>query len=917
MSRYQRIVLRWPLVIAACFLGFTLILLLSLYSSQSRLRIATDARLVADSQRRAAAVADFVTERRQAVLELASGREIEIYQVNRALGMSPQYGLNASLDAIDQRFRQQIEQKTLRGHPVYQRIAFLGEDGTILAEAGKGGQGATILASPEHAAQLLMDAKPWLIVASAPVIHKGAFVGTVVTISDLRLLSRLLIRSGAQGEATGKYQEFLITDDGIDIPLPEQSSALAGSIGRSFVGLQENKGVAATDIPEAGQFRNLLVLRTSIIGAPLSMLTLTSETDAYGQLASPAYILFLGVFSAALVIVAFGFERMRKRATTLQKEYSDSDRHRAELEQRNQALSAEILRRQEFEAALNRKTGELDQLNADLSASRDRLDFALQGANDGLWDWNIQTGEALYSRRWKEMLGFAESEIGNDASEWTNRVHPEDMPHVMETIQAHIDGKTPSAAVEFRMLCKDGSWRWTLGRGMVVSRSSDGKPLRLVGTNTDITERKEAEAEIRRLNADLEQRGLARTADLETVNQSLTLAKFQAEAANVAKSYFLANMSHEIRTPMNGILGMAHLLRRSGVTPQQAERLDKIDTAAQHLLAIINNILDISKIEAGKFVLEEAPVALDSLLANVSSILSERARAKGLSLRVETEPLPPHLVGDPTRLQQALLNYATNALKFTEKGSVTLRIRQQSETEVSVLVRFEVQDTGIGITPEALFRLFSAFERADNSTTRKYGGTGLGLAITRRLAELMGGDAGVDSTPGVGSTFWFTARLKKDGETVVTQAAARAADPAATQVDAETLIRQGCGGRRLLVVDDEPVNREVARMLLEDIGLVIDTAEDGAEAVSMAGRAAYAAILMDMQMPKLNGLDATRQIREMPGYRDTPIIAMTANAFAEDQARCFEAGMNDFLIKPFDPETLFATLLRALRQRDA
>ena len=454
-----------------------------------------------------------------------------------------------------------------------------------------------------------------------------------------------------------------------------------------------------------------------------------------------------------------------------------------------------------------------------------------------------------------------------------------------EFLNKHKDG---SEYVEFAIICP--------------LYQPNGRITHYVAVQEDITERKRLGEELDRHRNHLEGLVAQRTSELVAARQ-------QADAANIAKSAFLANMSHEIRTPMNGILGMAHLLRREGVTPKQAERLDTIDTSAQHLLAIINDILDISKIEAGKFVLEETPVTINSVLANVSSILAERAKVKGLRLRVETESLPANLVGDATRLQQALLNYATNALKFTETGTVTLRALKQEETAESVRVRFEVEDTGTGIQPEALSRLFSAFEQADNSTTRKYGGTGLGLAITRRLADLMGGAAGVDSTPGMGSTFWFTATLKKEER--------READrlQQAESVDAEAEIRQRHSGSRILVVDDEPINREITRIQMEAVGLAVDTAEDGAQAIVMARKTAYAAILMDMQMPNVDGLEATLKIREMSGYGDTPIIAMTANAFAEDKARCFEAGMNDFLIKPFDPDKLFATLLRSLSPR--
>jgi CheY-like chemotaxis protein len=372
-------------------------------------------------------------------------------------------------------------------------------------------------------------------------------------------------------------------------------------------------------------------------------------------------------------------------------------------------------------------------------------------------------------------------------------------------------------------------------------------------------------------------------------------------------------MSHEIRTPLNAITGLVYLLKRDGASGKQAERLEKIADAGHLLLGIINDILDLSKIEAGKVVLESLPLSLPAIAANIVSMLQDRTQAKGLQLTLESEAMPHHLLGDPTRISQALLNYASNAVKFTESGRVTLRLRQIEEDDGSALVRFEVEDTGPGIDAETQARLFSAFVQADSSTTRKHGGTGLGLAITRNLARLMGGEAGVESEPGCGSTFWFTARLAKDE--MRTGQAERGHAPSAAQTE-EELARE-YAGCRILLVEDEPINREVALELLENTGLAVDVAEDGAEALAMAERNDYALVLMDMQMPRMDGLQATREIRRLPQRQTIPIVAMTANAFAEDKARCFDAGMNDFVAKPIDPDQLFATLLRCLRRSQA
>lgn len=410
---------------------------------------------------------------------------------------------------------------------------------------------------------------------------------------------------------------------------------------------------------------------------------------------------------------------------------------------------------------------------------------------------------------------------------------------------------------------------------------------------------KQAEVEWIQHRDHLEELVAARTSELAQAKQA-------AEAANAAKISFLANMSHEIRTPMNAISGMSQLMRRAGVTPEQAIKLDKIDASSQHLLEVINAILDVSKIEAGKLVMAEDEVNVEAITSEVVAMLLGLAQDKNLELDVQTEPLPQHLLGDPIWLQQALLNYVANAIKFTAAGSVTLRNRIEDESDDSLLVRFEVQDTGVGIAPETLGRLFSPFEQADNSTTREYGGTGLGLVITQRVAELMGGTAGVESILGAGSTFWFTARLRK-GMPAVAAATSELSD-----VSAEQVLRRDFQGCRILLVEDDMLNREIACILLEDAGLAVDIAEDGVIAVEMAAREDYALILMDMQMPRMGGVGATQIIRASAEGKQVPIVAMTANVFAKDMERCMDAGMNDFVSKPFDHDALFTTVLKWL-----
>ena len=402
----------------------------------------------------------------------------------------------------------------------------------------------------------------------------------------------------------------------------------------------------------------------------------------------------------------------------------------------------------------------------------------------------------------------------------------------------------------------------------------------------------------------------------------LLAAKEAADAASQAKSDFLANMSHEIRTPMNAIIGMSHLALKTHLDTRQHDYVSKILNSAQHLLGILNDILDFSKVEAGKLAIEHVPFDLRRELDNVLTVLGERADIKGLKLSYAIDPsVPAHLVGDPLRLSQILINYTGNSIKFTKDGGVDIAVQAVDQGDDSVLLRFAVRDTGIGLSQAQMARLFQSFQQADSSTTRHFGGTGLGLAISKRLAVLMGGDVGVESQEGVGSTFWFTARLNFERRD--DQDAQADADDGATDVpwrrakDTELafLGTPRFDGVRVLLVEDNEINQQVAKELLEEVGFTVDVADNGLISINMMNQALdaqqpYDLVLMDMQMPVMDGVTATRRLRAEERFADVPILAMTANAMQVDRDRCKVAGMNDFVAKPFDPDELWRVLSR-------
>jgi PAS domain S-box-containing protein len=512
------------------------------------------------------------------------------------------------------------------------------------------------------------------------------------------------------------------------------------------------------------------------------------------------------------------------------------------------------------------------------ASERERLASIIEGTHAGTWEWNIQTGETVFNERWAQIAGYTPNEL-NPISIKTREMltHPDDLKKSGELLERHFAGELPYYDCECRMKHKDGHWVWVLDRGRVITRTDDGKPLMMFGTHSDITHIKRMEAALR-----------STIDELEAATGRANEMAVQAEMSNIAKSEFLANMSHEIRTPMNGVIGMTGLLLDTELSDQQRRYAEIVRASGESLLALINDILDFSKIEAGKLAIETLDFDLSSMLDDFAATLAVRAHEKGLELlcAVSSE-VPTLLRGDPGRLRQILTNLSGNSVKFTSTGEVAIRVSLVEENETDALLHFSVRDTGIGIPKDKIGLLFEKFSQVDASTTRQYGGTGLGLAISKQLAELMGGEAGVESEEGKGSEFWFTVRLGKQ----------------AGEVRAESSPPPDLREVRALIVDDNATNREILISRLTSWGMRPSEVQDGSGALQALYRALeekdpFHIAVIDMLMPGMDGETLGKVIRADDRLADTRMVMLTSLGMRGDARRFEEIGFAAYATPP-------------------